>query len=140
MTPIELPFVLPGFEVDEVQEHDGVMEIQAHSTSVAANCLACGQPSRRIHSYYQRSPADLPISNWRVRLHLTVKRYRCQVATCPRATFAEALPDLVARKAQRTGRPTTGLGAVALGVGGQARSRLAHRLHMCRSRGPRVAH
>jgi len=78
----------------------------------------------------QRSPADLPISNWCVRLHWTVKRCRCRVAACAKATFAEALPDLLARKAKRTDRLTTGLGAVALAVGSQAGSRLAHKLNM----------
>lgn len=130
MTPIEMPFVLPGFAVDEVQECNGVIEIRAHSTSSAAICPACGQRSQHVHSYYQRSPADLPISKWRVRLRLTVKRYRCRVATCPKATFAEALPDLVARNAQRTDRLTIGLGAVAFAVGGQAGNRLADKLNM----------
>ena len=130
MTPIELPFVLPGFEVDEVQERDGLIEIMTHSITTEAPCPACGQRSRRIHSYYQRSPADLPISSWRVRLHLTVKRFRCRVATCPKATFAEALPDLIARNAQRTDRLTMGLGAVAFAVGGQAGSRLTQKLNM----------
>jgi transposase len=130
MTPIELLFILPGFAVDAVQERDGVIEIQAHSTSEAAICPACGQRSQHVHSSYQRSPADLPISNWRVRLRLTVKRYRCRVAPCPKATFAEALPDLVARHAQRTDRLTIGLGAVAFAVGGQGGSRLAHKLNM----------
>lgn len=130
MTRIDLPFILPGFEVDEVQERDGVIEIQAHSTSEAVICPACGQRSQHVHSSYQRSPADLPISNWRVRLCLTVKRYRCRAATCPKAMFAEALPDLLARHAQRTDRLTLGLGAVAFAVGGQAGSRLVHKLNM----------
>jgi transposase len=130
MTPIELPFSLPGFEVDEVVEHDGVAEITAHSTSVDAICPACQQRSRHVHSYYQRSPTDLPVSSWQVRLHLTVKRFRCPVAACPKVTFVEGLPDLIAPKAQRTDRLTTGLSAVAFALGGQAGGRLALKLNM----------
>jgi transposase len=110
------------------------MEITAHSTSVEAICPACQHRSRRVHSFYQRSPADLAVSSWPVRLHLTVKRFRCPVATCHKVTFVEGLPDLIARKAQRTDRLTTGLSAVAFALGGQAGSRLALKLNMPASR------
>jgi transposase len=130
MTPTELPFALPGFDVDEVSEHDGVIEITAHSTAEQAICPSCKQRSRRVHSYYQRSPADLPVSDRWVRLHLTVRRFRCQVETCPKVIFAERWPDLLAAKAQRTERLTTGLSAVAFALGGQAGCRLAGKLKM----------
>jgi len=128
-----LPFILPGFEVDEVVERDGLVEITAHSMSVEAVCPACQQRSRRVHSYYERSPADLPVSNRPVRLRLTVKRFRCSVANCPKVTFVEGLPELIAPKAQRTDRLTTGLSAVAFALGGQAGCRLASKLNMSTS-------
>ena len=81
-----------------------MIEVTAHSTIATAECPFCHQRSDRVHSYYQRSPADASASDRWVRLHLTVRRFRCQVVTCPKVTFAERLPDLVAPNAQRTER------------------------------------
>ena len=134
MTPIELPFALPGFEVDEVQEHDAVIEIVAYPTAAAAICPACQRRSRRVHSYYQRSPTDLPVADQRVKLTLTVRRFRCLNQHCRKVTFAERLPALVAPHRQRTDRLDTALEAVALAVGGQAGHELAMKLKMSASR------
>jgi hypothetical protein len=130
MTLIELPFSLPGFEVDEISDINGLLEVTARSIESAEACLTCQQCSSRIHSYYRRAPADLPISDRKVRLHLTVRRFRCQNPTCARATFAERWPTLSATHVQRMERMTTALGAVAFAVGGQAGSQLALRLQM----------
>ena len=134
MTPIELPFTLPGFEVDEVQEHGSVIEITAHSIAVAAVCPACLQRSRHVHSYYRRLPVDLPVADRRVSLALTVRRFRCLNKRCAKVTFAERLPELVAPHRQRTERLDTALEAIALAVGGQAGHELAMKLKMCASR------
>lgn len=130
MTPIELPFSLPGFEVDKVGERDNLIEVIAHSVTDEVICPTCQQRSRRVHSYYQRSPTDLPVSDRSVRLYLTVKRFRCQTPGCSRGTFVERLPDLVTPYAQRTERLTAALGAIAFALGGQAGSRLAAKLSM----------
>ncbi len=130
MAPIELPFSLPGFAVDEVREQDSITEVVAHATQDHATCPFCRQPSRHVHSYYRRTPADLPILDRRVHLQLTVRRFRCQTQRCPKTTFAERLPTLLAPHAQRTERLNTALGAVAFALGGQAGSRLATKLAM----------
>lgn len=130
MTLTKLPFSLPGFEIDEVQEHLGRLEIFAHSVTVEAICPACQHGSRRVHSYYQRQPTDLPISDRRVRLMLTVRRFRCQNEQCPERTFAERWPDLLVVHGQRTKRLDLALEAVAFALGGQAGQRLALKLQM----------
>jgi transposase len=104
MTPSELPFSLPGFEIDDVREHNSLVEIFAHSITTEAICPACQHGSRRVHSYYQRQPTDLPVSDRRMRLVLTVRRFRCQNEQCPKRTFAERWPDLLVAHAQRTMR------------------------------------
>jgi transposase len=134
MTPIELPVTLPGFEVDDVREHDELIDIVAHSIATAALCPVCQRRSTHVHSYYQRLPADLPIADRRVRLVLTVRRFRCLNPHCARATFAERLPQLVAPHEQRTARLRMALEAVALAVGGQAGQGLAQKLKMPASR------
>lgn len=130
MAPIELSFSLPGFTVDEVKDQDGLIDVVAHSTQDQAVCPTCQQLSRRVHSYYQRAPADLPILGQRVRLCLQVKRFRCQAQECPKTTFAQRLPALLAPHAQQTERLHTALGAIAFALGGEAGSRVAMKLAM----------
>jgi transposase len=130
MTPIEPPFSLPGFEIDEVRKHSDLIEIFAHSTMTEATCPTCQCHSHRIHSYYQRQPADLPVSDQRVRLVLTVRRFRCQNERCPKRTFVERWPDVLRFHAQRTTRLDLALEAIAFALGGQAGQRLALKLHM----------
>jgi transposase len=69
-----------------------------------------------------------------VRLKLTVKRFRCQNEECTRSTFVENIANLVAKSARRTKRLNTGLEAIAFALGGQAGSRLTHKLKMPVSR------
>jgi transposase len=128
MTPTDLPFSLPGFEIDEVREHIDLIEIYAHAIMSEAICPACQHGSRRVHSYYQRQPADLPISDRRVRLVLTVRRFHCQNEQCPKRTFAERWPDMLVAHAQRTERLNLAFEAVAFALGGQAGQRLSLKL------------
>lgn len=130
MTLINLPFSFPGFEVNEVREDAELLEIAATSIQNAAKCPDCHKNSSRVHSYYTRATADLPISDRRVRLLLTVKRFRCRNVGCARSTFVESLPNLVAKSARRTKRLDTELEAIAFALGGQAGSRLAPKLKM----------
>jgi transposase len=126
----QLLFDLPGFEVDEVSQQGQAIELVAHSTGNEAICPACQQHSQSIHSYYERSPADLPFMDRRVHLRLTVKRFRCQNPECSKATFVERWPHLLPVHAQRTERLRTALGAVAYALGGNAGSDVAEQLKM----------
>lgn len=114
MTLINLPFSLAGFEVNEVREDADRLEIAATSIQDTASCPDCHANSLRVHSYYTRTPADLPMSDRKVRLQLTVKRFRCENADCARSTFVESLPHLVAKSARRTMRLDVALEAMPL--------------------------
>lgn len=89
-----------------------------------AACPTCGQSSRSIHSWYQRSPHDLPSSGQGVQLNLHVRRFRCRNQACPRQTFAERLPEIVPVSVQRTTRLTALLKIFAIAVNAQQGSRL----------------
>jgi transposase len=130
MPPTKLPFSWPGFEIDEVQEHTDVIDIFAHANLAEAICPACQTHSQRVHSYYQRTPADLAVSDRRVRLVLTVRRFRCQNEHCPKRTFAERWPEMLIAHAQRTERLNMALEAIAFVLGGQAGQRLASKLYV----------
>jgi transposase len=78
----------------------------------------CGEASGRVHSYYCRQPADLPIGGRPTRLRLRLKRFRCTNAACPRLTFAEPMPDWLARPSRCRQRLTAALEALAFALGG----------------------
>lgn len=98
--------------------------ISARSTSPTAECPTCHQISNRLHSYYLRSPADLPVSGQTVHLKLRVRRFRCQNPHCKQQTFAERFPQTLAVHAQRTQRLNTLLTLFALALSGRPGERL----------------
>ncbi|MCA1554696.1 MAG: transposase family protein, partial [Chloroflexi bacterium] len=70
-------FTLPGFEIDEIRETQGTIEVHAQSVTTRARCPACHRVSDRIHSYYRRTLKDLPSVEFSMQLHLSVPRFRC---------------------------------------------------------------
>lgn len=125
-----LPFSLPGFEVQEVSCVDEVFTITARATARTALCPTCGQESHRLHRYYTRRPADLPVSGQSVRLCLHVRRFRCQNHACQKHTFVEPLPEVVVRSARQTNRLKTTLKLFVIAMSGQAAERLLKQLGM----------
>ena len=119
-----LPFSFPGFEIQEVSVDGTRLCILARSTRATAECPSCHQLSARVHSYYLRSPADLPVSGQTVHLKLQVRRFRCQNPHCKQQTFAERFPQTLAAHAQRTHRLATILTLFALALSGRAGARL----------------
>ncbi len=103
------------------------------ATRAAAPCPLCGQPANRIHSRYQRTLADLPWSQHRVRLLLTVRKFFCGVDACGRRIFTERLPGVVASYARRTTRLTDILRLLAFALGGEPGARVVERLGLTTS-------
>ncbi len=104
-----LPFELPGFSVTHVEAGEETVIIGATAGQATAVCPRCQQPSHSIHSYYQRSPQDLPVSGKTVRLVLRVRRFRCRNPLCSQQTFTERRPEVLASHVQRTERLTSTL-------------------------------
>lgn len=130
MTTLTLPDFLPDCDIDAV-DTDGIgLIVKAHTTGAASPCPYCGQRSHRIHSYYTRTISDLPISTYAVYLKLRIRRFRCFNTACPKKTFAERIPGLVAPYAQRTVRLVDSLHAVGYVLGGEAGRRLVDALRM----------
>ena len=112
-----IPVSWAGIEVERVLEpEENSLVIEAVSTAQTAVCPGCGESSRHIHSYYSRSPQDLPISGYRVRLHLRVHRFRCSNQDCRRKTLAERLSEVVSLHSQRTMRLTATLTLFAVAL------------------------
>ncbi len=73
--------------------------------------------------------ADLPCARRRIELHLTVRRFVCNVVHCRRKIFAERFGDGVIRPmARRTARLETLVYHLALALGGRPAARFADRL------------
>jgi transposase len=125
-----LPFALPGFELQEISCGEAILTITARAISPEAICPSCEQTSHRVHSYYTRSPADLPVSGQRIQLVLQVRRFRCQNRQCQQQTFVERVPDVVPVQARRTTRLGTMLDLIAIAMSGQGGSQLATRMGM----------
>jgi transposase len=87
----------PGLIIEHVQIDEGGVAAVARGREAGSTCPDCGDLSRRVHSRYVRSLSDLPAHGRLVRIALTVRRFRCGNALCPRVIFAERFDeDIVA--------------------------------------------
>ena len=102
------------------EREEGVIVIWVSSTSLASQCPCCQVISERVHSGYQRHPADLPLVGYTVRLDIAVRRFFCDNDRCQRTIFAERMPSLVLPYARRTNRLASQQQKLAFGVGGEA--------------------
>jgi transposase len=93
-------------------------------------CPTCGQRSSRVHSHYDRMLQDVPACGRVVHLQLHLRRFFCDLADCPRITFAEPLPEITWRHARKTLRLLQSLQDVAFTAGDEAGARLARQLAM----------
>lgn len=116
-----------GFEIQEIASSENALTITARALAPTGTCPSCHQVSTHIHSYYTRSPQDLPISGRQVRLVLGVRRFRCPNPHCSRQTFAERLPNLPV-SARQTSRLGAIIESIAVVLSGQAGSQLAAQL------------
>ena len=107
-----------------LQAEAGRITLVACTTSPEARCPLCARPSRRIHSPYLRTLADLPWQGIPVTLRLRVRRFFCDESSCERSIFAERLPGIVARYARRTRRLDSWFTNVSFALGGEAGARL----------------
>jgi len=100
------------------------------STQPQGCCPLCGEPASRVHSRYERTLQDLPLSGRRVRLALHVRRFFCANSSCPRRIFAERLPTLTEAFARRTNRLRDALLDIGWALGGEAGARLCRKQAM----------
>ncbi len=104
---MRLPPFLPhlkGLRLAEITATNEGVTLRLYAARRTAPCPSCRRRSRRVHSRYDRTIADLPWGGTTVRLRLRVRRFLCQVAACSQRIFAEQLPQLVDRYARRTHR------------------------------------
>lgn len=118
-----------GVQLLSVQIEPDSIKINASSIKRSASCPQCQVNSSRVHSYYDRTLADLSFGVRKVVLCLDVRRFFCVNRECKRTTFSEPLPNLAIRYARRTNQLHQALQDIAFDAGGEGGSRLAQNLH-----------
>jgi len=119
---------LAGLCLEQVTFDAETVTLHAAGSARRARCPLCTRRSKRVHSTYHRTVADLPLAGRRLILRLQVRRFRCGTRRCPRAIFAERFPTLVAPYGRRTLSQRAALEAIAFALGGSAGAQLATRL------------
>ena len=124
------PFLpLPdGLEITAVTESAGMLLVQVTSRRSSCVCPLCGEPSRAVHSSYQRKPMDLPCAGRPIRLLLTVRKFFCRKATCARKVFTERLPELLEPSSRLTTRLRKAVQEIGLATCGKGGERLCPKL------------
>jgi transposase len=125
---------IPDCTIENVQVECETAVITLSSKSEAGRCPQCNYRSTSVHSYYHRSPDDLPLCGLRVQLQLRSKRFRCLNKACQQQTFCERLDEWLPVYGRRTKRLSESWYAAGITAGGQAVSRLLPLFHMNGSR------
>jgi transposase len=107
-----------------------IIRLTVVSVQVEAVCPVCGQRSQRVHSRYRRQVADVPCAGIPVQWTLVARRFFCENPDCPKSTFVERLPQVVAVWSRRTQRLIAAQQGIGLSVGGEPGARLSRQLGM----------
>jgi transposase len=114
-----------GVRVDRVYREGFTVHLDVAAIRRAATCPLCHRRSKRVHSRYERTIADLPCAGDVVTVHLSTRRFVCRVQWCRRKIFTERLPSLVAPFARKTARLSSQLQRNGFAMGGDPGSRHA---------------
>ena len=85
---------LHGFRLQSLHREADRVVLTCERVPRTARCPVCGSLAQRIHSRYQRTVWDLPLQKTQVVLHLHVRKFYCDLPTCPRRIFTERLPQV----------------------------------------------
>ena len=113
-------------EACEVDDTTAQITLRVCSMQTRVPCPLCTTPAQRIHSHYERTLADLPWAQYRVRLQLRVRMCFCGNRRCGRRIFTERLPTIAAPWARRTLRLAQRLIALGIALGGKAGVQLSY--------------
>ncbi len=115
---------LAALTIDDVEDVGEVIVVRACTRGGAVQCPVCGTPTRHVHAFHERVPADVPIDGRRVLIRVRVRRMRCRAQDCARQTFREQVPGVLERYQRRTVRLSEQLGGVVRELAGRASARL----------------
>jgi transposase len=125
---------LSALVIDNVEDADGVICVQARTRGGAVACPGCGTETSRVHGYHERTAADVPVDGRRVLVRVQARRMRCPALDCKVQTFREQVPGVLERYQRRISRLTAQVSAVARELAGRASARLLPALGITASR------
>ncbi|ATU72306.1 MAG: ISL3 family transposase [Acetobacter aceti] len=128
MSRLRIPDLPRSLVVRRVVALDNRVEIEVGLRKRSVLCPDCQCPTQRIHSFYQRKLADLPWQGRPATLIVSVPRFFCQAAVCPRRTFVMPLDGITVRHGRQTTRLTDLHYYIAHTLGGSAGARMTVRL------------
>jgi transposase len=118
------PLLPPGFLFCNQQfTHDSLV-IGLIATDAVGTCPLCQTPANRVHSFYQRTLADLPMSGKRIKLQVRLRKFFCPLADCPRKVFAQSCHSVFKPYARRLLRADQQLQTIGLQAGAKPGARL----------------
>ena len=120
------PLLPPGFLFCHQQLTDDSLVIGMIATDAVGACPLCQTPTNRVHSFYQRTLADLPVSGKRVKLLLRLRKFFCPLADCPRKVFAQSCHSVCKPFARRLRRADQQIQTIGLQAGAKPGARLCH--------------
>jgi transposase len=124
---------LSPLHVEEVKGESELIRVRARTPGGPVACPGCGVPTARVHGYYERTVADLPLDARQVLVRVRVRRLACHSEGCGR-TFREQVPGVLARYQRRTPRLGSQIGAVVKELAGRAGARVLSALTVFVSR------
>jgi len=134
MSIIPLLALPAGLEMTAFSRQQGTLCVSVLSTQSCSHCPLCGAAATRIHSRDPRRLADLPSAGQPVRFLLTVRKFFCDMPTCPRKIFAERLASFIAPWARVTTRLFQMVQIIGLATGGRLGVRVTDRMGIQTSR------
>lgn len=97
-------------------------------------CPGCRARARRVHSSYERSLAERPLTGRELRVRLRVRRFFCDRSSCRKKTFVEQVSGLSERYRRSSLGLKRWLHAVAVELGGRPGERLCRKLSLAAGR------
>ncbi len=132
---------LSALVIHDVEDAGDAIVVRARTRGEAVACPGCGAETSRVHGYYERTAADVPVDGRRVLVKVRVRRMRCPALDCKVQTFREQAPGVLERYQRRISRLTAQVSAVARefsrqGLGAAAAGTGHRRLPAYRAAGP----
>ncbi len=119
---------IDGVAVEGFTADDCLVVVRAFSRTLLRSCSACGVPSKRVHSRYERRISDRPVAGRSTVILLTVRRFFCDNTGCMRRTFVEQIAGISERYRQASTGLRQLLHAIATELGGRPGSRLCRKM------------
>jgi transposase len=124
----------PDLLLEEIICEGRILFLTVRREARMGTCPDCAQDSRKVHSRYTRTLADVSFMDYAVVLRVQVRRFFCSNTACARITFSEAFADLTTPYARRTNRQISRLRAIAQELGGRPAARESENVQMPVSR------